>query len=175
MLHINTQDALLKLLCAFVFLTSLACLLVATEVSASAQTRKTTGMTAAASKPKAEDEPIFNAYKGVKIGMNADEARKVLGDPNNKGDEQDLYLFGEKEIVQVYYDGSKKVSAISVDFMGAKSGAPEAKTVFGTEIEAKADGSMYKLIRYPKAGYWVSYCRTAGDAPTTTVTMQKMQ
>jgi hypothetical protein len=46
--------------------------------------------------------------------------------------------------------------------------------VLGTEIEVKPDGSIYKLLRFPKAGYWVSYSRTAGDAPLITITMKKM-
>jgi len=27
-------------------------------------------------------------------------------------------------------------------------------------------------VRYPKAGYWVSYNRTAGNSPMITITMQ---
>jgi hypothetical protein len=46
--------------------------------------------------------------------------------------------------------------------------------VLGAEAGAKTDGSIYKLLRYPKAGYWVSYSRTAGSSPTTTITMQKI-
>jgi hypothetical protein len=66
------------------------------------------------------------------------------------------------------------VSAISIDFMSGASAVPTAKEVLGTEPEAKADGSVYKMLRYPKAGYWVSYSRTAGSSPTTTITMQKI-
>ena len=39
----------------------------------------------------------------------------------------------------------------------------------------KDDGSVYKMIRFPKAGCWVSYLRTSGDSPMTIVTMQKLQ
>jgi hypothetical protein len=40
-------------------------------------------------------------------------------------------------------------------------------------IEAKPDGSMYKMTTYPQAGYWVAYSRTPGDAPLVMITMQK--
>ena len=119
------------------------------------------------------DDPVFHDYRGVKIGWLADEVRKKLGSPANKGEEQDFYMFGEKETCQVLYDKGQ-VSAISVDFM---SGAKEIITpeqVFGADVEAKPDGSKYKLVRYPKAGYWVSYSRTAGDTPIITVTIQKL-
>ncbi len=126
--------------------------------------------------PGGADEPVFLDYRGVKIGWLADEVRKKLGSPTNKGDEQDFYVFNDnKETCQIFYDkATSKVTAISVDF---SSGAREVITpqqVFGQDIEAKSDGSKSRLVRYPKAGFWVSYHRTAGDTPLITVTIQKM-
>src|SRR5215213_11568197 len=72
-----------------------------------------------------DEEPVFLEYRGVKIGWVADEVRKKLGNPANKGEEQDFYMFGEKETCQVLYDKTSKVTAISVDFM---SGASEVIT-----------------------------------------------
>jgi hypothetical protein len=121
------------------------------------------------------EDPIFNEYRGVQIGWLADDVRKKLGDPANKGDEQDYYMFGEKEMAQFQYDkATKKVIAISVDFINGASAVLTPQQVFGSDIEAKPDGSKYKLIRYPKAGYWLSYNRTAGDTPIITVTIQKL-
>jgi hypothetical protein len=123
-----------------------------------------------------EEEPVFLDYRGVKLGWLADEVRKKLGSPANKGDEQDFYVFGEKETAQVLYDkATSKVTAISVDFMSGARDAITPQQVFGSDIETKPDGSKYKLVRYPKAGYWVSYSRTAGDNPIITVTIQKFQ
>src|SRR4029450_7336269 len=87
-----------------------------------------------------EEEPVFLDYRGVKIGWLADEVRKKLGNPANKGDEQDFYMFGEKETCQVLYDKGQ-VTAISIDFM---SGAKEVITpqqVFGADFDGKPDGS----------------------------------
>lgn len=123
---------------------------------------------------QAQDEPPFHDYKGVRIGMTADEARKLLGSPTDKDDKQDVYMFGESESCQVYYDPAKKVSALSITFFSDKS-VPAPKTVLGEEPQAKQDGSLYKLIRYPKAGYWVSYTRTAGDSPMIIIAMQKIE
>jgi hypothetical protein len=136
--------------------------------------------TALAQKPapapadKAQNEPPFHDYKGVRIGMSVDEARKLLGNPTDKDDKQDVYMFGETESCQVYYDATKKVSALSVTFFNGKA-APAVKTVLGEEPEAKQDGSLYKLIRFPKAGYWVSYTRTSGDSPMTIIAIQKIE
>jgi hypothetical protein len=123
-----------------------------------------------------EDEPVFLDYRGVKLGWLADEVRKKLGNPANKGDEQDFYTFGDKETAQVLYDkATNKVNAISVDFMSGARDVITPEQVFGSDIETKPDGSKYKLVRYPKAGFWVSYSRTAGDNPIITVTIQKLQ
>jgi len=122
-----------------------------------------------------EVKPVFVEFKGVRLGMSADEARKKLGSPREKGDDLDLYVFNENEAVQIYYDKTKTVSAISIDFMDGGAAAPAAKDILGGEPEKHADGSAYKLVRYPKAGYWVSYSKTAGNLPTITITMQKIE
>ena len=120
-----------------------------------------------------EEAPVFQEYRGVKIGWVADEVRKKLGSPANKGDEQDFYVFNEKETAQVLYDKGQ-VTAISVDFMNGAKEVITPQQVFGSDFDAKPDGSKYKLVRYPKAGYWVSYSRTAGDTPIITVTIQRL-
>lgn len=122
---------------------------------------------------KAKEEPPFHAYKGVRIGMTAEEARKLLGNPTDKDDKQDFYSFNDKESCQVYYDDTKKVFAVSVTYLA--EGAPAAKNILGADADAKQDGSVYKMIRFPKVGYWVSYTRTSGDAPMTIIAMQKIQ
>jgi hypothetical protein len=137
-------------------------------ISSSAQTTRTRpGPT--------DEEPVLLDYRGIQIGWVADEVRKKLGAPANKGDEQDFYVFGDKETCQVLYDkATRKVTAISVDFMSGATETITPQQVFGSEIDTKPDGSKYRLVRYPKAGYWVSYSRTAGDSPIITVTMQKL-
>jgi hypothetical protein len=122
-----------------------------------------------------EPEPIFAEFKGVRIGMTTDEARKKLGSPRDKSDEQDFYVFNDTQAVQVFYDKTAKVTAISIDYLSGATGIPTPKEVLGSEADTKADGSVYKMVRYPKAGYWVSFSRTAGSSPTTTVTMQKIE
>lgn len=121
-----------------------------------------------------EVAPQFSGYRGISLGMTADEVRKKLGEPKDKGDEQDFFMFGETETAQIVYDKTHKVVTISADYLPAASDILTPKQVFGSEVEAKADGSIYKMVRYPKAGYWLSYNRTSGAAPLTTVTIQKI-
>ena len=121
-----------------------------------------------------DDTPLFAEFKGVRIGMSAEEARKKLGAPKDKSDELDLYIFKDTQALQIYYDNAKTVTAISIDFMDGGADAPAPKDVVGSEPDSRPDGSAYKMVRYPKAGYWVSYSKTAGNSPTITITMQRI-
>lgn len=125
--------------------------------------------------PTEEEIPVCKDYRGISIGMTASEARKKLGNPKDKSDGQDFFIFDDKEMVQIVYDTNSKVTVISVDFLDGAASVPTAKLVFGSDVESRPDGSMYKMVRYPKAGYWVSFSRTSGDKPLTTITMQKIE
>ena len=118
---------------------------------------------------KAEDNPVYAEYKGVRLWMAADEVRAKLGEPASKGDDSDCYTFSESEMAQVFYDAAHKVRAVVVSYLG---GAPRPEAVLGRAVEARPDGSQHMMIRYERAGYWVAYTRTAGESPIVTVTMQ---
>ncbi len=154
------------------FLFSLACLLL---VCCSAGSVNAQGRKASPAAPATPEDasPAFNEYRGVQLGMVSDDVRKKLGAPKDKGEEQDFWVF-EEEMAQVVYDKTHKVITISADFTNA-SKAITAKQVFGADVEAKADGSVYKMVRYTKAGYWLSYNRTSGASPLITITLQKIQ
>ena len=133
------------------------------------------GQTARKQATPPEEEPLFHDYRGVQIGWLADDVRKKLGNPADKNDEQDFYVFNEKETAQFFYDkATHKVTAISIDFMSGASGVPTPQQVFGADFDAKPDGSKYKMVRYPKVGFWITYNRTPGDTPLISITLQKL-
>jgi hypothetical protein len=115
--------------------------------------------------------PVFRDYKGISLGMPVGQARKKLGAPQYKGEKLESYTISENEIVSIFYDDQDKIIALTIDYINTIK-APAPKAVLGRDITPKADGSMSEMIRYPKAGYWVSYLRTAGDEPMITITMQ---
>ena len=121
-----------------------------------------------------DETPIFQEYRSVRIGMTIEEVRKKLNNPSDKSDEQDFFVFSDNETAQVFYDKTHKVFAISVNFLNGARDLPTPKGILGSEVAAKPDGSAYKMVRYPKAGYWVSYSRTSGESPLTIVTLQKI-
>jgi hypothetical protein len=140
---------------------ALILIMIASVSTASAQTPET-------------NVPVFKDYRGVQIGMSADEVRKKLDRLKDGGPGQDYFVYSDRESAQIYYDSDRKVMAISVDYFGGDSSAPLPSAVLGVDLQAKPDGSMYQLKRYPDVGYWVSYNRTAGDKPIVTITMQKI-
>ena len=120
-------------------------------------------------------EPVLREYRGVQIGMSQEQARQRLGTPGDVSDRQDFYTFSGVESAQVFYDAQKRVMAVSVNYLGEQSGAPAPEKVFGMAVPAASDGSIYKMIRYEHAGYFVVYSRSGGEAPPlVTVTMQKI-
>ena len=120
------------------------------------------------------EKTLFNEYRGVKIGMPAADVRTKLGKAKEESDAQDQYMFSENESVQFYYDGSKNVNAMMITFQGDVSKAPTAKDVFGDDVPPNADGMIFKMEKYPKAGFWISYTRTSRADAMVNIALQKM-
>lgn len=135
------------------------------------QVAKATG-DRSATKDTPANVPLLKDYRGVRIGMSVEEVRAKL-DKLKEGDHQDILVFSEKESAQIFYDGENKVKAISVDYFSLRD-APSPESILGTSVQPRPDGSAYQLKRYPDAGYWVSYNRTAGDKPLISITMQRL-
>jgi hypothetical protein len=138
--------------------------------SANGQTRKGP---AALTRSTEVQQALYTEYKGVRLGVTAEEARAKLGTPALKGSDQDYYVFSDKETAEIVYDAAGKVVTLSVDYLGGV-GAPDYKTVVGGEPEQASDGTFYKIVRYPSQGFWVSYNRSAGPVAMVTITIQKM-
>ncbi len=122
-----------------------------------------------------DDAPLMQDYKGVKIGMTADQVREKLGKPKTEDKEGFFYVFSDKETAQVLLGSDHLVNTISVTYSNDFHNPPTCEDVFGkgVEPETRPSGSLYKMIRFPKEGYWVAYSRLAGDEPTVSITMNK--
>ena len=122
--------------------------------------------------------PAITEIRGVALGMTADEVKEKLGKP--KVDDKDGfdYIFSDNVSLQIRLDADGRVNIASITYSGDNAEAPEVNEVFGGDKATTADssGRIYELVRYPEAGYWVSYSRAMFDSgPTTTVTIQKIR
>lgn len=146
-----------------------------TVVIVEGQSRKSTTRAATSLTDTAPtQQPLMTDYKGVRLGMTADEAHAKLG-KGMKVDDQEFYVFGDQETAQLLFDASNKVIGISVDYLGGV-GAPDYRTVVGPDINVKPDGSMYKRVHYDNLGFWVSYNRTANTSIImVSITIQKQR
>jgi hypothetical protein len=123
--------------------------------------------------PTPDKAPFFE-FKGVTIGNKAEMVWQKLGEPKEKGTEQDLYVFSENESAQFYYDSARLVTAIMITYTGDLKAALTPLQVFGEAVEPRSDGGINKMVRYPKAGYWISYNRSAGDDAVISIAIQKL-
>ncbi len=121
-------------------------------------------------------KPVWPGYKGATLGMTADEVKTKFGEPKCEDPESIFYVISDTENVQFMIDANKKVRAISAVFDANNLTQPTFEEVFGktADAEPKPDGSVYKLVKYPDAGYWVSFSRMAGDKAMVIVMIQKM-
>lgn len=161
----NYRGNFLPVLIMFVMST----LLVGWGAKAQAQNPRATVSTP----PAVIQQPLYTEYKGVRLGMTAQEVRTKLGEPALKDNELDYFVFSETEAVQIAYDAALKVKTISVDYQNG-TGAPEARAVVGAELETRENGSLYKVVYYDNQGFWVSYSRTTGSVIIVTITIQKI-
>jgi hypothetical protein len=142
-------------------------------VFANAQTQRSKAKTANAY-AKEVQRPLYREYRGVQLGMTTEAARAKLGEPALKGEDQDFYAFSEHETAQIAYNAAHQVVTISIDYI-AGVGAPDYRTVVGTDLEVRPDGSTYKMVVFDSERFWVSYNKNVGVAPTVTVTLQQLR
>lgn len=114
-----------RLVMLAVFLMTVSIVNGQTTTTASTQGQVATVVNSTTNKAAAPNAPVFKDYRGVSIGMAADEVRAKL-EKIKKGDGQDYLAFSAQESAQIYYDDKGKVTAISIDYFGSEGTAPNA-------------------------------------------------
>ena len=118
-------------------------------------------------------QPVYRDYRGVRLGMTAEEARAKLGEPAMKSDEQDFYVFSANETAQLVYT-EQKVVTISTDYTGG-IGVPDYKSVVGEGLLQRPDGSLFRMMRYDSERFWVSYNKSTSVVQVVTITIGTMK
>lgn len=151
-------------------------------VDGSAQTAGNKAVSANLPKPavpasvaaKAVPVPAMTEFRKAGIGTTADVLKQAWGKPEVEDATGFIYNFSAKEMAQVAIDADKKVETIAVTFQDGTE-APKAEEVFGPKekIERKENGSIFHMVRYPEAGYWVSYF-SQGNGKAVIITYKKI-
>lgn len=126
--------------------------------------------------PRPAREPAIRDLRGVSIDMTLDVAKEKLGKPKVADKAGLYYEFSKSESAQIGIDDKKKVRTIALIFSYDSSNIPTFAEVFGPDVPMveKKDGSIYKMVRYPKDGFWIAYSRAAGMKPMTIITMRRI-
>lgn len=121
-------------------------------------------------------EPFVTELRGVSIGMTRDEVKDKLGKPK-VSDKAGMYFeLAKNESAQIGIDAKGLVRTVALIYANGDSDAPKFEDIFGPDVAMvkKKDGSVYKLVRYRSAGFWIAYSRSAGKKAMTTVTMRRI-
>lgn len=123
----------------------------------------------------AASAPLFREFRKASLGMTTDTLRDAWGKPANEYSDGLFYEMSDSETVQVVIGPERKITAIAITFLKGK-GAPSFAEVFGEgeKPEKRENGSVYRMVRYPNAGYWVSYYVGPGENADVFLTMQKL-
>ncbi len=119
--------------------------------------------------------PVWQSYQDITIGATADQVRDKLGKPKTEDAEGLFYMISDQETAQFVLDTEGKVKAISVIYDTEFPTPPSYADVFGKSVvvEPRADGGIFKMVRYENLGYWVSFNRMAGEKAMVIVLIQK--
>lgn len=125
---------------------------------------------------KQKNVPFWKDYRGVTLGMTDADVTKKLGDPRSRDEAGIFYVFSETENAQFLFDADKKVRTISIAYGAEQAECPAYADIFGptAKAEAKEDGSIFKMVRYEEAGFWITFNKTAGEKATIIITVQKL-
>ena len=128
--------------------------------------------------PPATDGPFVSDLKGVNVGMTKKEVEGVLGRARVSDDAGLYYSFSDTQSAQIGLDNEGKVRTIALIYSEGDKQAMSYTDVFGpgTPPTPDANGNVYKMMRYPSAGFWISYSLTnTADSPMTVITMRRIE
>ncbi len=157
--------------------------------SASAQAEPSTGaVQAKVEKPAVKEKPaapasqespapVVTSLGGLTLGLTADEAKDKLGKPDVSDKTGMLFTPSGTESIQIGLDEEGKIRTIAHIYTDGDKKAPSFEDVFGPGVEKpESTGTLYKMVRYPEAGMWLSYSLTNADSkPMTVVTMRRIK
>ena len=122
-------------------------------------------------------KPAVTELRGLSLGMTKDEVKDKLGNPLAADDNGMFYVFSNTESAHIGLNSDGKIRTIALIYSKGDADAPKFQDVFGPNVQVAAadDGRIYKMIRYPSAGFRLAYSKVGENKDAlTTVTMKKI-
>lgn len=126
--------------------------------------------------PQAQPQPaaqdlgkVMREFRGIKLGMKAEEVQKALGKPDraNKKENSAEFNLGDGDLMTIRYNDQGEVNVIQLYFSDNRRAPKFEEVVGGAEIQEKPNGS--KFARQVVAGekFWVTMYQSKSGAVTT--------
>ncbi|HZN10581.1 MAG TPA: hypothetical protein VFC61_02825 [Blastocatellia bacterium] len=115
---------------------------------------------------------VMREFRGVKLGMKADQVHAAAGKPESAAEGQEEYKLSEDDSMTVYFDEKKEVRAIRAFFTNPKN-VPAWKEVVGdVEVTQNENGSKSARRVLGEEKFWVSMYQNK-DGSVTTITISR--
>jgi hypothetical protein len=119
-----------------------------------------------------EATPVMNEYRGVKLGMNLEEVKKVIGKTARAGEGWSEFKMDDDDLMTVHYDDQGLVKTIQLYFTDPAR-APKWNEVVGhAEIQEKPTGSKFARAENKEKDFWVTMFQSK-SGEVTTITLSR--
>jgi hypothetical protein len=114
---------------------------------------------------------VMREYRGIKLGMNPEKVRDIMGKPELKEKDKDRFKLGGNDLLTIYYDGDA-VKAIQLYFTDPKHAPAWAEVVGDTEVVQTNSGAKSARRVISEENFWVSMYQNK-DGTVTTITISR--
>jgi hypothetical protein len=114
---------------------------------------------------------VMREFRGVKLGLKAEEVHAALGKPESPNENREDYKIGGDDMLTVHYDAGL-VKAIQLYFTSPKNVPAWTEVVGDAEIQQNENGSKQARVVITAEKFWVAMYQNK-DATVTTITISR--
>jgi hypothetical protein len=114
-----------------------------------------------------EPLPVMHEYRGIKLGMNREGVKAVMGKTMRAGHDWDEFKLGSSDLMTVRYEGKGIVKTIQLYFTNPDHAPKWTEVVGNAELHQKPSGSQYARAVNKEENFWVTMFQSKTGAVTT--------
>jgi hypothetical protein len=117
-----------------------------------------------------EAAPVMREYRSVKLGMNREDVKAVMGETSQAGQDWDEFKLGGGDLMTLRYDAEGVVKTIQLYFTNPERAPKWIEVVGNAEIQQKPTGSKYARAVNKEENFWATMFQSKnGDVTTITL------